>query len=247
MDNFIYVAASGAREAMLAQSVNSNNLAHASTTAFRGDLAMAQSRYLHGEGHSSRVYGNVSNSAVDFTRGVINTTGRELDIAVNGPGWMVVQSPADGSEAYSRRGDLHITELGQLINGAGEQLMGDSGPIALPPFSEIAIGSDGTVSIVGLGEDANALAAVATIKLVNPDQADLVKGEDGLIRMREGEPAPVDDSVRVVSGSLESSNVNTVAAMVDMIELARQFESYVKIMGTAEEMDRASAELMSMS
>ena len=246
MDNFLYVAASGAREAMLAQSVNSNNLAHASTTAFRGDLAMAQSRYLQGEGHSSRVFGNVSNSAVDFNKGVINTTGRELDLAVNGPGWMVVQG-ADGSEAYSRRGDLHITELGQLVNGAGQQLMGDSGPIALPPFSEIAIGGDGTVSIVGLGEDANALAAVATIKLVNPDQADLVKGEDGLSRMRAGEPAPVDDTVRVISGSLESSNVNTVAAMVDMIELARQFESYVKIMGTAEEMDRSSAELMSMS
>tara|TARA_R110001592_G_scaffold363398_2_gene687992 strand:+ start:59191 stop:59931 length:741 start_codon:yes stop_codon:yes gene_type:complete len=246
MDDFIYMAASGAREAMLAQAVTSNNLAHASTTGFRADLAMAQTRYLEGEGLSSRAYGSVSASAVDFSKGVINTTGRELDLAVNGPGWMVVQA-ADGSEAYSRRGDLHITELGQLINGAGQALMGDSGPIALPPFSEIAIGGDGTVSIVGLGEDANALAAVATIKLVNPDNADLVKGEDGLIRMREGEAAAVDDTVRIISGSLESSNVNTIAAMVDMIELARQFESYVKMMGTAEEMDRSSAELMSMS
>jgi flagellar basal-body rod protein FlgF len=247
MDDFLYVAASGAREAMLAQAINSNNLAHASTTGFRADLASAQSIYVSGEGQNSRVFGNVSQSAVDFTKGVINSTGRELDVAVNGNGWIAVQA-ADGSEAYTRRGDLHITELGQLVNGAGQPVVGDSGPLALPPFSEIAIGGDGTVSIVGLGEDPNALSAVGQIKLVNLDQAQMRKGEDGLLRLPEGSATPTADAgVKLLSGSLEASNVSTVASMVNMIELARKFESYVKIMGTAEEMDRASAELMSLT
>lgn len=246
MDDFLYIATSGANEALLAQAVTSSNLANISTTGFRADLVMAQSVYLDGEGQPSRVYGTMQDKAVDLSEGVINTTGRELDVAISGPGLMAVRAP-DGSEAYTRRGDLRVTDLGQLLNGAGQQVMGDSGPIAVPPYSDIAIGGDGTVSIVALGEDPNSLTAVDRIKLVNPDSANVIKGVDGLLRMRDGVEPEADAVVNLISGSLESSNVNSVAAMVSMIELAREYESYIKLMSTAEKLDQSSTELMSLS
>ncbi|MCB1679426.1 MAG: flagellar basal body rod protein FlgF [Halioglobus sp.] len=246
MDDFLYVAASGARETMLAQALNSNNMAHAGTTGFRADLALARSSYLSGDGLHSRVFGGLQASAVDFTEGTINATGRDLDVAINGAGWIAVLA-ADGSEAYTRRGDLRVNDLGQVTNGAGQAVIGESGPIALPPYSELAVGVDGTLSIVALGDDPNSLVVADTIKLVNPDRALLHKGDDGLLRLPPGEQATPDENIRLLSGSLESSNVNTVGAMVRMIELARQFETHVKIMDTAQQLDRSSAELMRLT
>tara|TARA_R110002110_G_scaffold405241_1_gene624188 strand:+ start:20034 stop:20774 length:741 start_codon:yes stop_codon:yes gene_type:complete len=246
MDDFLYVATSGARDALLAQAVNSNNLANVSTTGFKANLLLAESNYLTGQGQNSRVFGSITDSTVDYSAGVINSTGRELDVAIKGQGWIAVQG-ADGETGLTRRGDLRVNDLGQLTNGAGQQILGESGPIALPPFSDIGIGSDGTVSIVALGEAPNALNTVDKIKLINPDNSTLVKGEDGLMYLPEGAKAQSDPTVKVVSGSLESSNVNSVEAMVQMIELSRQYEQYVKMMETAKTLDQSSAELMSMS
>lgn len=246
MDSFLYIAASGARETMLAQAVNTHNLANASTTGFRADLVMAQSSYVSGDGLGSRAFSTMKSGGVDFREGVINATGRELDLAIKGPGWMAVQA-LDGTEAYSRRGDMRVNASGQMINGVGQPVIGNAGPIALPPFSEIAIGADGTVSIVPLGEDPNTLAVIDRIKLVNPDTSLLTKNQNGLVQMQNGESAQPDASTRLVSGALESSNVNPVEAMVKMIELARQFETQVKMMRTAEKLDSSSAELMSLS
>lgn len=246
MDHLLYVAASGARETMLAQAANTHNLANASTTGFRADLVTSQTAYLSGEGHESRAFSGMRDRGVDFREGVINATGRTLDVAVNGQGWMAVQAP-DGSEVLSRRGDLRINEFGQLFNGVSQPVMGNAGPIALPPYSDIAIGSDGTVSIVPLGEDPNTLAVVDRIKLVNPDTSLLKKNEQGFVHMTNGEELLPDAGVKLVSGALESSNVNSVESMVRMIELARQFETHVKMMKTAEELDRSSAELMRLS
>ena len=246
MDHLLYIAASGARETMLAQAANTHNLANASTAGFRADLVTAQSAYLSGEGYESRAFAGMKGRGVDFREGMVNATGRDLDISINGPGWLTVQA-ADGSEAYSRRGDLRVNELGQVLNGVNQPLIGNAGPIALPPFSDIAIGGDGTISIVPLGENPSTLAVVDRIKLVNPDTSLLAKGSDGLVRMKSGEQAVPDAAVGLTSGSLESSNVNPVESMVRMIELARQFESHVKMMKTAEELDGSSAELMRLS
>ena len=137
--------------------------------------------------------------------------------------------------------------LGQLLDGAGKKIVGSSGPIALPPHSSVSIGSDGTISIVALGESPNTLSVVDRIKLVKPDKNLLEKGPNGMVQVAAGQKLVADDTVTVTSGSLESSNVQSVAAMVRMIELARQHEGYVKLMKTAEELDRSSAQLMSMS
>jgi flagellar basal-body rod protein FlgF len=159
---------------------------------------------------------------------------------------MAVQTP-DGGEAYTRRGDLRVNELGQITNGAGQALIGNSGPIALPPFSSINIGADGTISIVPVGESPSTLAVVDRVKLVNPERALLTKGENGMIQLPEGKVAAADAAVKLISGSLESSNVDSVSAMVHMIELARGFENHIKMTKIAEQLDAASTELMSLS
>lgn len=246
MDHVVYIAANGAETTMLAQAANSHNLANASTPGFRADLLSAQSAYLSGDGLTTRSYAGFDEIGVDFSQGTVNATGRDLDVAVSGPGWIAVEAE-DGTTALSRRGDLRIDPLGQLVDGAGLQVMGNSGPIAIPPFSEIAIGADGTISIVPLGEDPNTLAVVDRIKLVNPDTAGLEKSQDGLIRVADGLEAEADAAVTLISGSLESSNVDSVGAMVKMIELARQFEHHVKMMKIAEQLDQESAQLMSLT
>lgn len=246
MDRMLFIAMNGAKETMRAQAINTNNLANASTTGFRADFQASLSQPVYGPGHASRVYASVADAGVDFAKGSVISTARELDVAINGEGWFAVQA-ADGSEAYSRAGDLQIDSLGRLTNGAGHMVLGNGGPISLPAHAKLEIGGDGTISVQPLGQPANALAVVDRLKLVNPDNAQLEKGTDGLMHMRNGEVAETDAGIHVVSGSLESSNVNTVGSLVRMIELARQYETHIKLMQSAEENDRASSEIIKMS
>ncbi len=243
MDRMLYIAMTGARQTMLSQAVNTNNLANATTTGFRADLASAVSLPLHGPGQASRVYGMTEGNGVDLTPGSLQRTGRELDVAVEGNGWIAVQAP-DGGEAYTRAGDLHVNSFGILTTGAGHPVIGNGGPIAIPPNAKLDIGADGTISIRPLGQGVKALAIVDRIKLVKlpPDQ--VVKGDDGLVRLKGGGKAQADASVTLVSGALESSNVNAVESMIRLIELARQYETQVKMMKTAEDNDRAAAGLL---
>lgn len=243
MDRLLYIAMSGAKETMLAQTVNTHNLANANTTGFRADLQAFQSLPVYGSVYPSRVYALTESMEVDFNPGALITTGRDLDVAINGDGWIGVQAP-DGNEAYTRAGDLKINVNGLLTTGTGHPVMGNAGPVAIPPFEKLEIGADGTLSIQPLGQNPNTLAVVDRIKLVNPDIANLKKGDDGLIRMRDTQIAPPDARVRLQAGSLESSNVNSVESMVNMIRLARQFEIQIKMMSTAEENDEATTQLM---
>lgn len=246
MDRMLYIAMTGAREIMRSQAVNTNNLANASTTGFRADLETAVSLPLYGPGQASRVYGVAEGNGVDLVPGALQRTGNELDVAVKGDGWIAVQAP-DGGEAYTRAGDLHVDSYGVLTTGAGHPVMGDGGPIAIPPYGKLDIGADGTISVQPLGQGVNALAVVDRIKLVKLPPAQVTKGDDGLVRLRGGAKVEPDASVTLVSGALEASNVNAVESMVRLIELARQYEGQVKMMKTAEDNDRAAAELMRMS
>ncbi len=246
MDRMLFIAMNGAKETMRAQAINTNNLANASTTGFRADFQASLSQQVYGPGHPSRVYASVSDAGVDFEKGSVISTARDLDVAINGDGWFAVQS-ADGSEAYTRAGDLQVDSLGRLTNGAGHMVLGNGGPISLPAHAKLEIAADGTISVQPLGQPANALAVIDRLKLVNPDNTQLEKGTDGLMHMRNGQRAGTDANISVVSGSLESSNVNTVGSLVRMIELARQYETNIKLMQSAEENDRASAAIMKMS
>lgn len=240
----LYIAMSGARQTMQAQAANANNLANVATTGFREDLLAFSSHPLEGPGHLSRVYGVVEPGGVNLAPGTQVQTGHDLDVAVMGEGWIAVQAP-DGSEAYTRAGNLRMTPNGTLITGAGHPVLGDSGgPVAIPPAEKIDIAADGTISIRPIGQGPEALAVVDRIRLVNPDPAELMKGEHGLMQLRGGFGAPPDASVRLAAGVLEGSNVSAIDAMVNMIALSRQFEMQVKMMQAAEENDKASAQLM---
>ena len=246
MDEYLYVAMNGAAQAMLVQQNNANNLANVSTTGFKANLDHFQSDPVTGPGYEDRVYVSNEAAGADFSPGSIVTTGRDLDLAINGEGWFAVQS-ANGSTAYMRRGDFRIDSSGLLLNGANQIVLDEGGPISIPQFESLVVGRDGTISIRGAGQEANTLVGVARIRLVNPPQAMLVRGEDGLFRARNGADAPADASVTVISGALESSNVNAVDAMIRMIDSARYFEHQVKLMKLASENDAASTSLMSMS
>jgi flagellar basal-body rod protein FlgF len=246
MDRMLYVAMSGAKETALAQARNTQNLANASTTGFKASLDAFSSRHVTGPVHETRTYAVAEDMRVDLSPGPLQATGRDLDVAVQGEGWIAVQAP-DGGEAYTRAGDLRVDSVGLLTTGTGLPVLGDGGPIAVPPFETLEIGSDGTISIRPLGQEANTLAQVDRIKLVNPDPTELVRGEDGLIRHAQRLEQPPDAGVNLVNGMLESSNVNTVEAMVRMIDLARHFEMQVKMMKTVEDNDAASASLLRLS
>ncbi|MEE4280182.1 MAG: flagellar basal body rod protein FlgF [Halieaceae bacterium] len=247
MDKFIHVVASGARQIRAAQAINAHNLANASTVGFRQDMAKAETLYLRGAGAETRAYSVLTDTAPDLRTGMVEQTGRDLDLAINGEGWFAVQG-SDGVETLTRRGDMRVDEFGQLVNGENQVLMGDSGPIALPPFSSLSIATDGTISIVPLGEPPTAIAALDRIKMVNPPTADLRKNETGGLEAvtQNGLPLEADASVQLISGALESSNVDSIGAMVEMIELARQFEGFVKTLKAGETMSTSSASLMRM-
>jgi flagellar basal-body rod protein FlgF len=243
MDRMLYVAMTGAKETLRAQTVNNHNLANVSTTGFRADLAAFQSRAVDGTGFASRVYATNASVGWDDTSGALLTTGRDLDVAINGPGWIAVQDP-DGKEAYTRAGNLQIDPTGQLMTATGRPVLGDGGPINVPPYSSIFFARDGTISIVAQGQGPDTTSTVGRVKLVNPAVGDIARGDDGLFRMKDGSDAPPDANVRIDAGVLESSNVNTAEAMVNMIELARQFEMQVKAIRTAEENGGAAAQLL---
>lgn len=243
MQSVLQIAAEAARQTQLAQAVVSHNLANASTTAFKADLYQAESAYIRG-GHSSPGATTfVQDSGVDYSPGNVQFTGRDLDVAITGEGWMKVLDD-NGQSALSRRGDLRVDVNGQLTDAQGRAIMGGGGPIALPPFSQLTIASDGTVSIVPLGEPPTTVAVIDRIMLLNPDASELQKGTDGLFRTENVDALDPDANVRLSVGALETSNVNTIAAMVQMIELARSFESHVQTMKSTEELDTSSASLM---
>ena len=243
MDKFLYVAMSGAKETLRAQAANSHNLANASTTGFRADLSAFQSRAVAGSGYASRVYATNTSTGWDQSSGAQMSTGRNLDIAINGDGFIAVQG-RDGREAYTRAGELIVDANGQLMTKTGLPVLGDGGPLSVPPNNTLAIAPDGTISIVPQGQGPQTTASIGRIKLVNPGNANLDRGDDGLFRMRDGTDAPSEANVRVTPGTLESSNVNAAEAMVNMIELARNFELQVKAIHTAQEDGAASAQLL---
>jgi len=235
MSTVLQVAAAASRQITNAQAAVTHNLANAGTTAFKADLFYAEQGYVN--------KGEAGASAVDFRVGNIAYTGRDLDIAIAGDGWMQVITPA-GEEVLSRRGDLRIDPNGNLIDAEQNQILGDGGPINVPADSQVTIGADGTVSFIPRGETALGTVVTGRILLVNPAPETLTKGLDGNIRA-EGqanlEPAA---EVQLAVGALETSNVNPIASMVQMIELSRSFEGHIQTMKSAEELNASSASLM---
>ena len=244
MDKLLYVAMSGAKQNMQALSVNANNLANAKTTGFKADLAQARSMQAFGEGFASRVFTSTERASQNFDSGALLTTGRSLDLAIEGDGWLTVQAE-DGGEAYTRSGQLRLTETGALETNNGELVIGEQGPILVPlPVNNIQITRDGIIMIQPEGAPNSVQEEVGRLKLVNPDARLIEKGNDGLFRRKDGAVEDADISVNVLGGMLEGSNVSPVTEMTEMIALQRQFEMQLKMMKTAEEIDASASSLL---
>jgi len=243
MDHLIYTAMTGAKHSFEQQATTSNNLANATTTGFRAQIDQFRAVPIEGAILPTRAFVVDSTTGSDFSSGAIQQTGRELDVAVQGEGWLVVQA-ADGSEAYTRNGSLKVDENGLLLTNKGLTVQGDGGPISIPPGSKLAVGKDGTISLLPDGSAPNGVTTIGRLKLVNPPGADLARGDDGLFRLKSGDAAAVDPNVSLISGALESSNVNVVDAMVNMISLARQFDMQVKLLERAESNDSKASQLL---
>lgn len=247
MDKALYIAMTTGQQNMDAMAIRSNNLANANTAGFNADFAQARSMGVYyGDGHMTRSYSLTESPGTDLSRGSLIETGRDLDVAIEGEGWIAVQAE-DGTEAYTRAGNLKVDPLGQLLSGNNLPILGNGGPIAIPPADKISIGADGTITIIPQGQQATVLTTVDRIRLVTPDETQLYKGADGLLRKKDGEPEAANASLRLQSGFLESSNVNPVDELVSIMELSRQFEMNVKLMQTFQENSAATARLLQLS
>ena len=245
MDKLVYTAATGLRAHMQSQAAIANNMANGSTTGFRADRVVFDRIELKGGGAqiAARMPSAEEVTDADRTAGAVQQTGRPLDVAVSGDAWIAVQA-ADGQEAYTRRGDLEIAPSGVLQTGDGHIVMGQSGPITLPPASSVSIGADGSITIVPQGADASQTQIVDKLKLASAKGTDTVKGLDNLLYVRGGGTLPEDLDARVQGGALEGSNVNMTQALVDMIENQRSYEVTANLMKSAKDMDESSTSLL---
>lgn len=238
MDRMIYLSMSGAKATMQRQDTLANNIANVSTPGFRAELQAFRAVPVQGSGASTRVYALETTTGYDASAGTVTATGHNLDVAVRGNSWLTVQA-LDGTEAYTRGGSLEVSNDGTLTTRSGLPVLGDGGPLQVPPNAAVSIGADGTVSAKG-SDGKN--SAIGKLKLVTPE-APLKRGDDGLFRGADGDLS-ADDTARVQDGALEGSNVSAVESMVSMISAARQFEAQMKMIQTAEADEKAAAQLL---
>ncbi len=245
MDKLAYTSINAMKSLMNRQTAIANNMANSNTVGFKADMVSAEAKYLVGPGHDSRAMAVERDMQADMNAGSVTQTGRSLDIALEGDAMIAVQA-ADGKEAYSRRGDFRIAASGAMVTGDGFPVIGEGGPITMPPAERIDIGADGTVFFVPQGGDPTQPQELDRIKLVSMTGSAISKGPDALFRAANNGVLPVDDNARVISGALEESNVNMTAALVDMIETSRAWETQAKLLRTAEELDESSSAIMNM-
>ncbi len=243
MDRLIYTALSGMRGAMARQTTTANNLANANTTGFRAEMSSASDLWVRGPGLETRAPTSQQVVAADMAPGSVTNTGRDLDVAMQGDALLAVQAD-DGSEAYTRRGDLQVSATGVVTTGDGHLVLGEGGPLTLPPADSIRIADDGAIWIVPTGGDPNQPQQVDRLKLATPAGSRIQKGLDGLFRVPDGGALPSDPDARLTPHSLEGSNVNTSQTLIDMIEASRSWDMQLQLVTQAREMDTSAADLM---
>ena len=246
MDRLIYTAASGAKHILEQQATTSNNLANLSTTGFRAQLDTFRAVPVVSEGLPTRAFVVDNTVGADFSTGPLQVTGRDLDVAIKGQGWIAVQMQ-DGTEAYTRNGSLQISPNGILQTANGQTVMGEGGPIAIPPNTTVSVGKDGSIASLTTDTVPATSTIVGRLKLVNPDQKQLVRGDDGFFRQQDGTPVQADPAVTVTSGALEGSNVSAVDSMVNMISLARSLETQMSLLKNAENNAAKATQILALT
>lgn len=246
MDKLVFTAMTGAKHAQQRQDMIAQNIANVSTGGYRAAMYAARVVPVEGQGLATRAFTQEATIGADFTPGVMQRTGRALDVAMEGNALLTVQG-RDGREAYTRSGSLRVDPNGALLGPGGYPVMSEGGPIVIPPDSTISIAADGTVSAIPDSGSLNAVVNVGRIKLVTLDAKQAQRGDDGLFRATNGQPVNGDETARLASGALEGSNVNAAEAMVSMIGVSRHYEMQMKLLTTAENNARSAAQLLSVS
>ena len=243
MDRLIYTAYSGLSDSMISQQVIASNMANAQTIGFRAEMLNHQATTLKGPSIEARAMTQGEARGANMKQGAVIETGNPLDIALSGRTMLAVQGE-DGEEAYTRRGDLTVDASGVMSNGDGRPVIGDAGPITVPPGARITIAPDGSVLAATPENPDQPPQVVGRIKLVGTAGSRIEKGLDGLFRVFGGGALPEDEEARVTSGALEQSNVDATHVLVEMIEAQRLFDMRTKLVATARELDEGSASLM---
>ena len=248
MDNFLYVSMSGAKETMNALAIHSNNLANANKTGFKSDFEQARSLQIHGHGLPTRVFAVAESPGQNFDSGIVYSTGRDLDVSIEGEGWFVIKSEA-GDEGLTRSGNFKIDVDGFLIDQKGQKIVDDQGEdiYIQMPIDKFNIRKDGVIEVRPEGAPADGMEEIAQLKLANPDIKNLMRGADGLFRRIDGEELQHSNRVVVSNGTLEASNVNLSSELTSLINLQRGFEMQIKMMKNAEEIDKSAETLLRMS
>ena len=245
MDRMIYVAMTGAKHILDQQASVAHNLANASTNGYRAVASAFRAVPVEGEGLPTRAFVVSSTPGANYTPGALHSTGRDLDVAVQGAGWIAVQA-SNGGEAYTRNGNLQVSTNGVLQTRDGLNVLGEGGPISIPPDSAISIGKEGTVSVVSTVPPPKSVNVVGRIKLVNPDEKLIARGDDGLFRLVTGGNAEVDPKVALAPSALEASNVNVVEEMISMISLARQFDLQMQLLNNAQKNASQASQILNL-
>lgn len=249
MDRLIYTAMTGTANILARQDTIASNLANLSTTGYRSTIDAFKAIPLQGPGLPTRTFAVNSGTGYDYTPAVLQQTGRSLDVGLPGKGWISVILP-NGKEGYTRDGSLQVAPDGTLKTQSGYPVVDDNGqggplnPISIPPDTRVTIGDDGTITTNPPDGAAAQITVVGRLKLVNPPESQLVRGEDGLFRTRSGQPAVPDATVSVVPGTLEGSNVSAIGSMVDMISISRQFQMQMQMLKTASDNAQQAAQLL---
>ncbi len=243
MDRLIHTSLSAMRANMARQAVTANNIANASTTGFRAEISSARPLWIKGPGLPDRAVASEEVQSADMRAAAFVSTGRPLDIAINGNAMLAVQGE-NGDEGYTRRGDLMVSALGLLTTGDGHPVLGEGGPVTVPPADQLRVDGDCTLWVVPPGGDPNAPQKIDRLKLASPTGSIIAKHIDGLFRVKDGGALPADPTATVNAGSLEGSNVNPTTALVDMIEAARSWDTQIKLLTTARDLDTETASLM---
>jgi len=243
MDRLIYTAVSGLSSSMVRQRMIANNMANAQTIGFRAETMQFTPMTLDGPSLEVRAMNSTEVRGASMKSGSVTQTGGKLDIAMSGDAMLTVQAP-DGGEGYTRRSDLSVSPTGVLQNGDGLPVIGENGPITVPPGSVISIAQDGGVMSSNPQTPEQPPVQIEKVKLVNWRGSDVEKDLTGLFRAPAGGVLPTDEEARVLPGALEQSNVDPSAVLVEMVEAQRLFDIRTKLIATARELDEGSASLM---
>jgi flagellar basal-body rod protein FlgF len=227
--------------------VVANNVANVNTNGFKADQQLFE-EYLTSGAHednfqaSDRRVSYVQDRGTyrDFSQGSIQSTGNPLDVAITGSGYLAVQT-ANG-ERYTRDGNLHLSNTGQLVTATGDAVLGTGGPIVFQPTDhDITISPDGTVTVV---EGANRADSIrGKLRLVNfADPQAAQKQGNNLYAAAAGAIPQADMKSTIQQGSIEKSNVSAVGEMSHMVEVMRTYQQIATLVQTQSDLRKSAIE-----